>query len=282
MFKTNEKPPINISGSIGYTLLQNGNKKILILADMHSELPYCKNGIFVSNWMQSKYKSKILLEEVPRTGSSLQELWPSSPHTQKLKELYLKNSMIINGVDVRPFLIPYSWELVNEVKVADMNLQKYFSFIDDFFKLKHAHFIKELSVVYKKEYLDSSILGKHFFRIRKEVEDFIKLYKPQLKESVKDLVNKNNFMFEKINEIISNIMEWYIVAKICNETNENNFIIHAGLLHTSNLNKLLLSDYGYKLINFEGIYSIDDAHKTSNGCLILPESINSQFGGKIR
>jgi len=282
MFKTNEKTNINISGSIGYTLLQNGNKKILILADMHSELPYCKNGIFVSNWMKSKYKSKILLEEVPRTGSSLQELWPSSPHTQKLKELYLSNSMIINGVDVRPFLIPYSWELVNEVKVADMNLQKYFSFIDDFFKLKHSHFIKELSIVYTKEYLDSSILGKHFFRIRKEVEDFIQLYKPLLKDSVKGLVNKNNSMFEKINEIISNIMEWYIVAKIFNETNENNFIVHAGLLHTSNLNKLLLSDYGFKLINFEGIYSIDDVHKPSDGCLILPESINSQFGGKIR
>jgi len=282
MFKTNEKPAINISGSIGYTLLQNVNKKILILADMHSELPYCKNGIFVSNWMKSKYKSKILLEEVPRTGSSLQELWPASPHTQKLKELYLNNSMIINGVDVRPFLIPYSWELVNEVKVADMNLQKYFSFIDDFFKLNHSHFIKELSVVYKKEYLDSSILGKHFFRIRKDVEDFIQLYKPQLKDSVKELVNKNNSMFEKINVIISNIMEWYIVAKIFNETNENNFIVHAGLLHTSNLNKLLLSDYGFKLINFEGIYSIDDGYKTSNGCLALPESIDSQFGGKIR
>ena len=74
MFKTNEKPAINISGSIGYTLLQNGNKKILILADMHSELPYCKNGIFVSNWMKSKYKSKILLEEVPRENNKLIEL----------------------------------------------------------------------------------------------------------------------------------------------------------------------------------------------------------------
>ena len=282
MFKTTEKPTINISGSIGYTLLQKNNKKILILADMHSELPYCKNGIFVSNWMKSKYKSKILLEEVPRTGSSLQELWPSSPHTQKLKEFYLNNSMIINGVDVRPFLIPYSWELVNEVKVANMNLQKYFSFIDDFFKLKHAHFIKELNIVYKKEYLDSSFLGQHFFRIRKQVEDFILLYKSQLKNSVKELVNKNNLMFEKINEIISNIMEWYIIAKIYNQPNENNFIVHAGLLHTSNLNKLLLADYGFKLINFEGIYSIDDGHKPSNGCLALPESINSQFGGKIR
>ena len=92
MFKTND---ININGSIGYTLLENGKNKVLILSDMHSELPYCeKNGIFVSDWMKSKTKSKILLEEVPRTDSTLKELWPSSPHTQKLKELFLSNSIV--------------------------------------------------------------------------------------------------------------------------------------------------------------------------------------------
>ena len=89
-------------------------------------------------------------------------------------------------------------------------------------------------------------------------------------------------MFEQINSFISDIMEWYIIAKIFNENSKNNFIVHAGLLHTSNLNKLLLTDYRFKLTNFEGIYSIDDADKNSNGCLILPESINKQFGGKIR
>jgi len=283
MFKTNEKSVnLNISGSIGYTLLHNDNKKVLILADMHSELPYCQNGIFVSDWMKLKNKSKILLEEVPRTGSKLKELWPSSPHTQKLKDLYLNNSFVINGVDVRPFLIPYSWELVNEVNVEDMNLKKYFSFIDNFFKLEHPYFIKELDVVYSKNYLDNSNLGNHFFKMRKYIEDFIKINKKILKQNIKELVPNNNLMFEQINSLISDIMEWYIIAKIFNENSKNNFIVHAGLLHTSNLNKLLLNDYGFKLTNFEGIYSIDDADKNSNGCLILPEAINKQFGGKIK
>jgi len=102
-----------------------------------------------------------------------------------------------------------------------------------------------------------------------------------LKKYVKELVPNNHLMFEQINNFISDIMEWYIIAKILNENSKNNFIVHAGLLHTSNLNKLLLSDYGFKLTNFEGIYSIDDADKNSNGCLILPESINKQFGGNI-
>ena len=283
MFKTNNKSDnLNLSGSIGYTLLNNNNKKVLILADMHSELPYCQNGIFVSDWMKSKNKSKILLEEVPRTGSQLKELWPSSPHTQKLKDLYLSNSMIINGVDVRPFLIPYSWEIVNEVDVKDMSLQEFFSFIDKFFKLGHEHFIKELNIVYTKNYLDNSDLGNHFFKIRNNVEIFIKNNKHLLKKYVKELVPNNHLMFEQINSFISDIMEWYIIAKIFNENSKNNFIVHAGLLHTSNLNKLLLTDYRFKLTNFEGIYSIDDADKNSNGCLILPESINKQFGGKIR
>ena len=146
---------ININGSIGYTLLTTGINNILILADMHSELPYCENnGIFVSDWMKSKKNSKILLEEVPRLGSTLKELWPTSIHTQKLKNLYLSNSISINGIDVRPFLIPYSWELINETKVEDMSLKKYFSLIDDFFKIKHHYFIKDLENVYTKEYLN--------------------------------------------------------------------------------------------------------------------------------
>ena len=109
MFKTND---ININGSIGYTLLENGNNKVLILSDMHSELPYCeKNGIFVSDWMKSKTKSKILLEEVPRTDSTLKELWPSSPHTQKLKDLYLskQNAKLLNY---------FPWKILNVLIVV--------------------------------------------------------------------------------------------------------------------------------------------------------------------
>jgi hypothetical protein len=278
MFKTND---ININGSIGYTLLENGKNKVLILSDMHSELPYCeKNGIFVSDWMKSKTKSKILLEEVPRTDSTLKELWPSSPHTQKLKELYLGNSIVINGVDVRPFLIPYSWELMNEpnIKIPIYNLRKYMEFIDNFFQIKHDYMKKELKNVYTKKYLYKSKLGDHFSEMKKNVLEYIRSNKNLLNTPISK-IDKN--ILEKINIIISNIMEWYIIAKIYEQDN-NNFVVHAGLLHTSNLNSLLIKKYNYKLINFDGIIDIEDGDKKSNGCLKLPFNINNQFGGLRR
>ena len=285
MFKTNNEPKdLFLSGSIGYTFLNDNNKKILILSDMHSKMPYCNNGMFISEWLKTKKTSKVLLEEVPRLGSKLKELWPSSPHTQKLKEMYLNNSTVINGVDIRPFLIPYSWELIFEkYELPDINLKEYLEYIDNFFQLKHNFFINDLKLVYTKNFLDNSKLGEHFFKMKNNVEEYVKENKNVLGKKVKILINTNNpIIFEKINDIISNIMEWYIIAKIFNENTNNNFIVHAGLLHTSNINKLLLTHYKFKLTNFDGIYSIDDVNKeNTKGCLILPTVIDKQLGGYL-
>ena len=145
---------INLNGSIGYTLLIKNKIKILILADMHSNLPYCKtDGIFISDWFKNKYNSKILLEEVPRVGPQLKELWPSSPHTQKLKEEYIKNSHIIQGVDIRPLLIPFSWELASDEDTHSLKLKEYLELINLFFTLKLDFIKNDLKHIYSKEFL---------------------------------------------------------------------------------------------------------------------------------
>ena len=105
---------IFINGSIGYIYLKNFENQILLLSDNHSSENYCtihkNNSKFISDWLSTK-NSKVLLEEVPRMkGSELLELW-SSKHIQKLKDLYLKqklNENQIEGVDIRPLLIPFS------------------------------------------------------------------------------------------------------------------------------------------------------------------------------
>ena len=173
---------LNISGSIGYSYLSNGKIKVLILSDMHSKLPYCNNneGIFVSDWLNKKYKSKVLLEEVPRTGTVLKELWPESPHTQKLKNLYL-NSRVIDGIDIRPFLIPFSWELfldnqIDKIKkdeLSKVKLIEYLSIISKFFSLKHDYFIKNLGKIYTKEFLNYNDLGKHFLKLKEETKKYL-------------------------------------------------------------------------------------------------------------
>lgn len=281
---------ININGSIGYTYLTNNNIKILVLADMHSKLPYCKdNSIFVSEWMNKKSKSKILLEEVPRIGAKLKELWPDAPHTQKLKYLYL-NSKVIDGIDVRPFIIPFSWEIlleanIEENKKKDLNkitLYHYMDLISHFFKLKHKYFIQTLGNIYTKDFLKSSELGKHFIKIKREAKKLMDDNKYLLNKNIEYIIKLNNNLMDKINELISFIMEWFTIAKIYQgiQNNNSNFIIHAGLAHTSNILLILEKVYGYKINDLNGVNYYENYNdNSSNGCLKLPTRINDMFGG---
>jgi len=303
---------IYLNGSIGYTLLIKNNIKILILADMHSNLPYCKkDGIFISDWFKNKYNSTILLEEVPRVGPLLKELWPSSPHTQKLKEEYIKNSHIIQGVDIRPLLIPFSWELTYDKNIPSVNLKEYLELINLFFTLKLDFIKNDLKHIYSEEFLKKKKLGKHFLILKRIIIRLIKKNKSYLDKDIKDVIKDNKKLLEQINNILSDIMEWYIIAKIYQGINENyqginenknyqginenyqcinenyqginenktTFIIHAGLAHTTNIINLLKNHYNYKVINDFGITNIHNLNIESTGCLHLPIDIENQFGG---
>ena len=170
----------NIYGTIGYSLLENPNtnKKIIILADMHDRLPECTDSTNISKWFESKiHSSKILLEEVPREKVTLQELWTESPHTQNLKNIFLKNQKIIHAVDIRPFLIPFSWEILSDSKTFndeyyDIKLKKYLFNINNFFKLELNYLIEKLSI-YKLEKLINTKLGEHFLKIKKNWKKFL-------------------------------------------------------------------------------------------------------------
>jgi hypothetical protein len=123
-------------------------------------------------------------------------------------------------------------------------------------------------------------LGSHFLRLKRKVKNFIKENKNLLQKPISLLSKTHVHLLEKINEFISDIMEWFIIAEIIQNKN-NNIIVHAGLAHTSNLNDLLINFYSYKLISNEGINNISDGYKNSNGCLNLSSKINNMFGGKI-
>ena len=273
---------INLNGSIGYTLLSKDNIKILVLADMHSELPYCeKNGIFISDWLKNKFKSKILLEEVPRVGPKLKELWPTSPHTQKLKEEYIKNSHIIQGVDIRPFLIPYSWELSFDKDAPDYNLKQYLNYINLFCNLKLDFLRNDLKNVYSVEYLKKSKLGEHYLYLKKKIKNYVRTNKFNLSIKVKDLVKKNENILEQLNDLLSEIMEWYIIAKIYQGLSEGKtqFIIHAVLAHTTNVIYLLKNKYQYLIEENYGTTDMKNLNNENTGCLQLPFDIEKQFGG---
>jgi hypothetical protein len=280
---------IYINGSIGYIYLKNlrNANEILLLSDNHSSQNYCNNQFenkFISEWLETK-KSKILLEEVPRIeGSKLIELW-SSKHIQKLKDLYLKqklNENQIEGIDVRPLLIPFTLDIfkVDNIdkeyieKIKNMNIIDYLKLLDSFFELKHQYFIENIGEVYVV--MNNEILKKHFLKLKNSFIDLKKDY------SVNILVKNIDLVFQnKIEELLSSIMEWYSIAKIFfnNKLGINKFIIHAGLVHTTNLNDILTNLYDYKKINSNGEININKIKDDNNNCLKIPFSVDSQFGG---
>lgn len=275
----------NIYGTIGYTLLKNpnNNNKIIILADMHDRLPECMNHTNISDWFTSKIKSsKILLEEVPRDNVTLQELWSESPHTQNLKKLFLDNQHIIHAVDIRPYLIPFSWEILSDLKTSDqlydVKLKKYLMTINSFFILEFEYLIEKLPN-YKLEKLVNTKLGKHFLIIKKNWKKFLENNQIYLNYLIKIIYQNNLNVLEKLSDILDQIMEWYICANIDLHLDKP-IILHTGLAHSDKVIDWLINHYNYKLENSSGINKMDEIiYKPMSGCISLSPDIETQFGG---
>jgi hypothetical protein len=277
---------IFINGSIGYIYLKNVDNQILLLSDNHSSKNYCTidNSKFISDWLLTKH-SKVLLEEVPRIdGCELLELW-TSEHIQKLKDLYLKqnlNDKQIEGIDIRPLLIPFNLDIfkIDNIdkeyieQIKNTNISKYLESLDSFFKLKHPYFIENIGNVYID--INNEKLTKRFLELKHDYDNLKKQYHNHVL-----VINIDEGFKNELDELLSFIMEWYTIAKIFynNKFGINKFIIHAGLLHTTNLNNILIDSYGYEKINSDGEIDINKIKDDDNNCLKIPFSVNSQFGG---
>ena len=262
----------NIYGTIGYTILKNHNHNVIIFADMHDQLLDCKNNITISNWLKNKFEtSYILLEEVDRnTDFKLKELWTESTHTQELKKLYLNNKNIILPVDIRPFLIPYNWEI--DKNNDKTQLREYLLLIDNFFCLNNEYIKKQI-----KNYnnnLINNISGKHYIVLKYIYFSFLLKYHKLLYKKLKYIKEE---ILEEINDILNNIMEWYICAKIYILQNKSN-IIHTGLAHSQNIITLLIRIYKYNIEIENGVNTIDNADNIKSGCVNIISKYDKLFG----
>jgi len=268
-----------IYGSVGYSLLKGPKNKILIYADKHDDNAGCNNDMDVAGWMQTKFtSSNIILEEVPRNDETkLEELWPSSYHTQNLKNLYLTNPHIIKGSDIRTYLVPFSWELVNYNDHRSVTLLDYLKNIDDFFSLKNEYCIRTIPI-YRKLY--NTLQGKHFLMLKNNFRKFLKKYKSLLVYggTVYDIKQNNSTVLEELNEILNGIMEWFTIANI--DSTRNN-VIHVGLAHSEKIVEWLIKHYGYTLEMQQGINHMKYLNNNASGCVLLSQDIDKQFGGKL-
>jgi len=273
---------MNIYGTIGYSILINKENKqrVLIMADMHNKLPECENRINISKWLDSKkYKSKILLEEVPRDGVDLMELWSEAPHTQELKNFYLKNPSEITAVDPRPFLIPFSWEIL--LKNPDLNKSnvkfiKYLQLIDDFFSLNHHHF-KKYSPFYSEINLKGTNLGNHFLKIKKKFKNYLEENRDLLELSLSVLITNNLYLLEQLNNLLDDIMEWNICGHIVWNL-KRSIILHAGLAHSEKIIDWLINQYNFYIKFKQGINKLQQTISSPiYGCINLSSDEDSNF-----
>ena len=278
-----------ISGSVGFTLLHGYNKYVLLFADVHDGVKYCvQDSIMIDKWLNANDNNDVLLEEVIREQFNLKELWPNSPHTQGLKNLNINNHNI-KPVDIRPLLVPFSWELAdNEKSMYKMLLVDYVSGLNDLFNLKKTKFfityiLPEVKKLEKKENFRISLIA-HFYYMKelfdeifidKSIPDKSKLY---MKQTIYYLSINNKELLEKINNLISMIMEWYILVLVHNSS--KNSIIHVGLAHSNKLLYLLKDVYGFKVITQNGVNEINDIQDEPTACVLVPKEINNIFDNK--
>lgn len=275
-------------GTIGYTILNNTttNKKIIIFADRHDNLPSCPDNIDIAEWFKQKSKSsKILLEEVPRGDVDLQELWSTAAHTQSLKKLYLENPTVITGLDIRPLLIPFSWELISNTELDsnyehlyNKTFKEYIKNINNFFSMKETFLLNNL-LNYNVNKLKNTKLGKHFKKLKKIYNQILIKYSLYLNDNIKSIKINRVHILDEINDLLDEIMEWNICANILLYNNES-VIVHVGLAHSEKIILLLKTHYKYSQTVVEAINKLDDAmFKSISGCVQLHNNLASQFGG---
>lgn len=249
---------LHIEGIIGYSILKNHNTntKIILFSDMHDDLPTCKyKSISVSKILEKNLnKALILLEEVIRGSFVYKSLW-NSKHTTELKNLYCNYKNIIIPIDIRPYLIPFSWEVVHDSEYKYMVLNEYLKDLLFFFYLKNETIFSSSD---KKKIQNNKILITHLVSIIKKFHNFYKEYVKYKNESILNIYKNNQYILENINNILNDCMEWYICAQCILTTKYKKILIHAGLYHTDKIKKLLESYYNFTIIKNVGMTNIDD------------------------
>jgi hypothetical protein len=265
---------MKISGATGYTLLQKNNKKILIFSDIHDGVQYCQEtSIEIDDYFKKHIGVKqVLIEEAVHDDKiQLQDLWPNARHTQKLKRLVLDNKNTIIPVDIRPLLIPFSWELIqsNEMygKFKYINYSKY---IIELLNRKGHIYDKYIAIILPSlDKQDLININQHFDEIK---EFFVKnLMKYKDEEII--YIYKNNIEFlEVFNYFISMLMEWYIILLIFKS--KNNSLLHAGLAHTDKIIEILQKVYEFDIVFQQGINKIEHINSFKpSACIYVPEKI---------
>jgi hypothetical protein len=269
-------------GAIGYTILENpsefSNIKIILICDKHDEeTKDCKtsDGITTSFILISEYLKKLmdkdyilLLEEIP-SSAEIVSLWNDSIHVQSMRNLYLDSIKNLELKD-KIFAFDVRLDLVKNMTpefYLEQRLHDYIKEIKNFFLLKNKLF-SDLKI-YNSD-IDNSFLGEYYFEILKKYYFFVSYYKDYLDYKIKDIPRYIE-LYDTIEIILSNIIEFNCVAKLFDLIHKKNkFIIYGGLYHIQNIKKKLIKYFKFNKIINSGIVELEDIHKITQNCSEIP------------
>jgi len=273
-----------IYGAIGYSILKNSdlfqNTQIILISDNHdeqfkncgtvsakSEKATSESDIQIETYLGFLLDKNyiIMIEEIPDT-KDLVSLFPNSVHVNNIRNFYINNKDNKNliPIDVRFELI----DNYDEVYYNEQLLKDYIFKIYDFFMFEHK-FFNNLSLY--SNLIDKSLLKNHYKFLLDKFLSFVKLYKKYFEFKIKDIIYKS-ILIDKINDILSDIMELYILIKIYDILKEEKkIIIYAGLYHIDNIKKLLIKYYKYKEIETYGSTNMDDISNENRCIKFIPE-----------
>jgi len=258
------------SGIMGYIVLENPHtkKEVILFSDIHDGVNYCldSKSIFIDElFNRVKNDYLILLEEVPRLGVELVELWPGAEHTQRLKNWYMRNSNKIEGIDLRPYLVTFSFQKYFMSKLEDkeklIKMKDYLE-MDILFspELNMSNISKlEYPQFYEKIFLLLKNLPKHSGVIKyfNELKSRYMIMKSEIKmeASFEDTIKTNPDWFKRLDDLKSDIMDWYTMLLI-SANNDKRILVHFGLAHFINtVNEL--KKIGFKEIDNKGVTSYE-------------------------
>jgi hypothetical protein len=275
-----------ISGAVGYTLLKHPDieESILLFSDIHADVTYCENPnsreIHTLLDQFTKKGITVFLEEALREiNIQLEPLWSTAYHTEALRLLNLTNHKI-RPIDIRPLLIPFSWELCQSRNNQNclMTLREYLEEIEKFFKFESISCIIKYILPEIRQSLGYArtreILVIHFYLLKEIFEKYLYANQQYWDYTIKQLLDENKTdILEKVNMILSMIMEWYIILLINNC--QSHMIIHIGLAHSTNVLELLTSIYKYKVTKQTGINKMTDLQNVTtpqvSACIRVPD-----------
>lgn len=273
-----------IYGAIGYSILGNSsifpNIEIILISDQHDEpSTSCKSddGKIIPSILISDYLHKLildgyilLLEEIPYAGELI-GLWGNSLHVASTRQLYLNS---LNYEKLKNKIIPFDIRL-DLIKNLDKNysdnqiLLNYIYNINEFCILK-CKCLSNLSIYSKN--IDKSIFSSYYYNILYKFYYFIRNYKPYLNYKIGDIPKKNH-VYDTIEILLSDIMEFYCVASIYDliKKNNNKFVIYCGLYHIEKIENIICKYLKFKILRVYGTMSMDDINKIKDICIDIPK-----------